>query len=209
MGTFKDLTGERFGKLVVESIHSRGNGVRWLCRCDCGGQTVIRSSPLVAKTRSCGCLIKDSCKRLFTKHGLTNTPLHGIWCQITQRCTNPSNPAFPNYGGRGIKMDEGWQASFVAFRDAVGDRPTPKHTIDRIDNDGPYAPGNVRWVSREVQARNRRTNRLITANGITRTLAEWIALSGLAATTVERRLKRGWPPQEAVTSSAHHRRLRK
>jgi hypothetical protein len=97
-------------------------------------------------------------------------------------------------------MCDRWRDSFESFLADVGDRPTAKHTLDRIDNDGSYEPGNVRWATRTQQARNTRRNRLITANGATRTLAEWISLSGLAATTIERRLKRGWNPAKAVTA---------
>lgn len=90
-------------------------------------------------------------------HGMRNTPLYAIWCAIIQRCTNPNDPAYPNYGGRGITICDQWRHDFVAFRDHVGD-PPPDLTLDRIDNDRGYEPGNVRWATRAEQNRNRRAH---------------------------------------------------
>lgn len=205
----KDIVGLRVGRLVVNCLSERGNGLWWLCDCDCGGSVVLRTNQLIGArpTKSCGCLQRDTARATKTTHGKSRTYLYKTWSQIVQRCTNPNNPAFSSYGGRGVKIDEAWRLSFTTFCRDVGNRPFPTHTLDRIDNDGHYAPGNVRWASRTEQARNRRSNRLITANGMTKTLAEWISLSGLSASTVERRLKRGWRPSEAVTSAANqHRR---
>lgn len=212
MTTFKNITGLQVGRLVVRSIYDRGNGVWWICDCACGGSAILKTSRLVGKrnTLSCGCLQREAASRAKTTHGFSRTYLYRTWSQIIQRCTNPNNPAYPDYGGRGITIDDSWRASFLAFRSAVGDRPTTSHTIDRIDNDGPYIPTNIRWATRTEQARNRRSNRFITVAGVTKTLAEWITLSGLHATTIERRLKRGWPAHEAVTRTKdQHVRLSK
>lgn len=205
MAEHKDITGTRSGRLVVDFLHTRGAGrLLWACRCDCGGSKVLPTNALIGKrkTLSCGCLQREAASQTRTTHGLTGTYLYRTWSQIIQRCTNPNNPAFQNYGGRGIKIDPVWRESFLAFKDAIGDRPSSAHSLDRVDNSGDYVPGNLRWASRTEQARNRRSNRLITANGVTRTLAEWIELSGMQPTTIERRLKRGWPPHEAVTAKS-------
>lgn len=211
MANFKDITGFRSGRLTVFTLHSRGNGAWWKCVCDCGGEKIVKTTYLFDKnpTKSCGCLQKEAMTSIRTTHGMSQTYIYKAWTQILQRCTNPNNPAFHNYGGRGIELHKEWRESFVKFSEYLGDQPGAKHSIDRIDNNGNYAPGNVRWATKIEQARNRRSSRLITADGVTRTIAEWIELSGLAASTVERRLKRGWLPSEAVTSAAdRHRKHR-
>ncbi len=140
-------------------------------------------------------------------HGLSKTPLYRIWGLIKHRCNNPNNPAYPRYGGRGIKMCERWQLSFEVFAADVGPRPTPQHSIDRYpDPNGHYEPGNVRWATATEQARNQRSNRLFTINGETLTLAEWAERHGKSFRTVFQRLAYGWPIEVALTASHYCRR---
>jgi hypothetical protein len=124
-------------------------------------------------------------------------PLLFTWKSLVQRCINPRSPWWPYYGGRGITVCDRWRQFFAAFCEDVGERPLGT-TLDRIDNDGPYAPGNVRWASRKEQARNRCTTRLITWQGKTRTLTEWARLAGMASATLHSRLERGLPLGEAM-----------
>lgn len=127
-----------------------------------------------------------------------NTRLYRVWNTMRQRCGNPNNTHFASYGGRGIRVCEEWNESFEAFYRDVGDPPLGM-TLDRIDNDKGYEPGNVRWASRLDQANNRRTNVLIEHRGQTKTLAEWGRATGLGKSTIMNRLARGWSVQKALT----------
>ena len=155
-----DLTNQRFGRLVVLRRADCANGhARWHCQCDCGGQTVVESYPLRrAKVVSCGCANRDRVASLNLSHGEASqeTPEYRAWASMLSRCTNPSHKSFANYGGRGIGACRRWLESYRAFLEDMGRRPTPKHSIDRINNDGDYEPGNCRWATATTQQNNRR-----------------------------------------------------
>lgn len=144
--------GARYGKLTVTVPRSVGEK-RVQCRCDCG-QT--RSVPLTSwgRTRSCGCARREANVARCTTHGHSSDSLYLTWSDLVGRCTRPSHKRYADYGGRGIQVCARWR-SFAAFLADVGERP-PGLTLDRIDNDGNYEPGNVRWTTRSVQNRNRR-----------------------------------------------------
>lgn len=126
-------------------------------------------------------------------HDLSNTPEYWCWRRIKQKCYDPYASNFKYYGGRGIKMDESWYNSFEAFFKYVGKRPTPKHTLERINNNKNYEPGNVRWATKREQCNNRRTNKSIEYKGESRTVAEWARVLGLKRQTLHSRLVRnGW-----------------
>ena len=134
------------------------------------------------------------------QHGMSRHPLYKLWLNMKDRCRNPRNPYFHNYGGRGVTVCEEWMRSFPAFRQAVGDRPSPIHTLDRVDNDGHYEPTNVRWVTKREQANNQRKNRNLTHNGKTQTLAQWAREIGLVPSTLHYRIfKAGMSASEALT----------
>lgn len=165
MTTLIDLTGQRFGRLVVLSRAENGprNAPYWNVRCDCGTERVTRGASLrTGGSKSCGCLVKDNNRRRETTHGEAQgtdhnaTPEYNAWSSMKGRCHNPRDKGYPNYGGRGIEVCESWRNSYQAFLGDVGRRPGPGYSIDRIDVNGNYEPGNVRWATARQQVRNRR-----------------------------------------------------
>ena len=137
--------------------------------------------------------------RHLESHGPGITAEYRIWSNIKQRCGNPKTPAYANYGARGITICDEWRDSYEAFLGDMGRRPTPRHTIDRIDNDGNYEPGNVRWSEREEQNRNRRNNVMIDAFGETMCLSAWSQRSGVDRKTLAYRIRTGVPPEAAMS----------
>lgn len=133
------------------------------------------------------------------KHGLSRTPEYRAWQTMRLRCLEPSNPAYPAYGGRGITVCDRWKDSPDAFVEDMGQKPSPEYELDRIDNDGPYAPENCRWVPRTVNSRNRRSNVWISLGGESRTLAEWCERLDMPRDTIRKRLAAGWPPEEVFS----------
>lgn len=160
--------GTVFGQLTVDGeaptavLPSGTTKRRLMVRCACGNTTIVQLAKLRSgETKSCGCY-----RRVFERvgnrkhgysHGKTKAPEYGVWNSIVQRCTNPRHQAFADYGGRGISVCAEWRYDFVAFFNHVGPRPSPVHSIDRVNNNGNYEPGNVRWATAVEQAHNRRT----------------------------------------------------
>ncbi len=160
------LEGQRFGRLValVQAPSTRTPGgtimFRWSCQCDCGNTTTVsRSNLRSGQVVSCGCLKRD----LQTTHGEARRrrqgPEYMSWLSAISRCENPKRRSWPLYGGRGIRMCDRWRQSFEAFLADMGRRPTHQHSLDRINNDGDYEPGNCRWATPKEQAQNRRAPR--------------------------------------------------
>jgi hypothetical protein len=139
-----------------------------------------------------------------TKHGLVGTPTYISWRGMKERCLRPKHSQYKDYGGRGVKICTRWTESFEAFLEDMGPRP-PATSIERRDNSLGYQPGNCYWATRKQQARNKRNNRLITANGETKTLAEWAEITGLSYATIITRLDRQkWTPEDALTKPPDH-----
>jgi len=207
-----DLTGRRFGRLVVKEIGDRvvyasgGVAQRWRCACDCGGTKDAFGGPLLdGRTQSCGCLHRERTSAARTTHGFTRDGLargeYQSWQAMKKRCLNPRAKDFGDYGGRGIRIHPAWVDDFAAFLAHIGPRPTPAHTIERKDNEWHYEPGNVRWATRKEQARNRRSTNLIEYQGEILTIDEWSMKLGINARTLRDRIgKLGWSKEIAFTT---------
>lgn len=191
---FKDIEGQRFKMLVVlrfSHMHKR-DGAFWICKCDCGLIKTVSRNALRNGQRTCGC------EGRFFKHGKCNSAEYSVWENIIQRCTNPKAPSYRNYGGRGISVCLRWR-SFENFCADMGPRPQPKLQIERIDNNGDYAPQNCRWATKRDQTRNTRRNHALSFRGKTMCLTDWAAEVRISAKTLSNRILSGWPTTRALT----------
>ena len=205
-----DLTGQRFGRLLaVRAIPgSRDKPRRWLCRCDCGGESQVVTRDLISgNTTSCGCYIRELHATRLSTHGMSRTPTHVTWASMLQRCNNPNSDKYQYYGGRGVTVCERWH-TFENFLADMGERPSTKHSIDRIDNDRGYNPDNCQWVTMRKQNRNRRSNIEIEYNGETMCLTDWADRLGLNYETLRQRIRDyGWSVEDAFSRSVQPREL--
>lgn len=203
----KDLSKRKFGRLQPlgatrhEFDKSGRKLIVWLCQCDCGKTIETRSCNLLSgDTTSCGCFKNEVIRQRNQTHGKSNTPMYKIWRLMIQRCEQPSASPYAYYGGRGIKVCDRWRNSFEAFLADMGERPSRRHSIDRIDPNGNYEPSNCRWATHFEQMKNTRRTRLLTANGETLHMQEWCRRTGINQRTLWDRLASGWSEQEALTT---------
>lgn len=212
MGRIIDKTGEKFGRLTVIKLEGiSGKEARWICQCDCGNETTVRSGNLTSgAVKSCGCYKHEYLVNSHTVHGGAKcegkrTKLYSIWIGMRRRCYDRNDANYPRYGGRGIVVCNEWKNDFAIFREwAIKNGYSSDLTIDRIDNDKEYSPENCRWTGALEQARNRRSNKVITFNGETHTAIEWEEKLGFSRGTISRRItSRGWSVERALTEPIH------
>lgn len=206
MPRFIDLTDQTFNRLtVLHRVENNKREARWECRCKCGNITIVTSFRLTSgRTKSCGCLQRELVGNMNKTHGLAGIPEYKIWIGIIQRCTDSNQKSFKNYGGRGITICKKWRNDFMAFYDDIGTKPTPKHTIERIDNNGNYEPSNCKWATCQENTNNKRNNHFITINNWTLTIAQWARFVGIKWETLHKRIKLGWPVEKAIFKRVNH-----
>lgn len=196
MSTKIDLTGGRFGRLrVIGEAGRKRKEVLWECVCDCGNTVFVPGYSLrKGHTKSCGCLVSEKAKEANTKHGLYGTRIHGVYTNMKTRCYNPKYYLFKRYGGRGITVCDEWLgpdglSNFVSW--ALKNGYSENLSLDRIDNDKGYSPDNCRWVTMKQQQNNRSNNRIITVNGVKKTMAEWADATEASYATLQWHVKAG------------------
>jgi hypothetical protein len=202
MPPLKSIDGVRFGRLVANKISGK-KGVQYYyeCTCDCGSViNAQRGNLLSGHIRSCGCLQRDMISKRKTTHGDSKSPEYRAWLQMKRRCLDPSLDSYPNYGGRGIKLYPEWESSFETFIKDVGRRPSPDHSLDRIDVDGDYVPSNVRWSTRREQQWNKRTSRMVEVDGLMVPAGKLAFEAGIHVNVLMRRLSFGWTLDRALTT---------
>lgn len=207
MGKVKDLAGQRFGRLVVlyDTGERKSRNVVWRCKCDCGNEVDVAGYSLTSgNTTSCGCYNRERSVEANTVHGMNRQgerhPVYAAWSRMLQRCENPNNKRYKDYGGRGIRVCEEWHDAKVFIEWALSHGWREGLSIDRIDNNGNYEPGNCRWATLREQARNKRSNRLITFNGKTQSLAAWAEEMGINSSALRYRIYQlHWSVERALT----------
>ena len=206
----KDISGNRYGKLVA--IKPAGNGKRgrtlWACQCDCGNGKIADISLLNnGHISSCGCYKIESLIKKSTKHGKRNSRLYTIWSHMKDRCYNKNSKIYRFYGERGITICDEWLHDFQTFYDwAIENGYSDNLTIDRINSFGNYEPNNCRWITLSDQQRNRRNNRYFTYNGETKTLSQWATEYGFKWEQLRDRIdKLGWSFEKAISTPVANR----
>lgn len=207
MSRIVDLTDRKFGRLAVVGLSEKrsNHGALWDCVCDCGKTACVLSQVLRrGKSNSCGCYRIEAggaLGRRSRRHGeagtSTETVEYRTWAQMLSRTRSGTHVNFKNYGGRGITVCERWK-KYENFLADMGRRPSPKHSLDRKDNDKGYDPDNCRWATIFEQNRNTRGNHRITIRGETKTLAEWMEIAGRKAKTFQNRIQRGMSEENAL-----------
>lgn len=206
------LAGQEFGRLtVIEEVgRSVDRSVEWLCRCTCGQTTLASAANLRrGSKKSCGCLKNEltAARNLARrKHGMHGTRIYRIWAAMIKRTTSPNADNYQRYGGRGIQVCDQWR-TFENFYADMGPSYGDGLSIDRIDNDGHYEPGNVRWATPAEQTRNRSVSVWIEWRGHRLICTEWADQLGLGRGALRRRLLRGWPTERALAEGVDPTRI--
>lgn len=196
----ESFVNQKFGSLVIlgDAPNEPGKKRRVLAQCECGSQKTFALKNLkTGSTQSCGCKRLDSIRIASTRHGMSHSREHRCWSSMKNRCENPNNHAFKDYGARGITVCSAWQ-SFELFYADMGPCPDGM-SLDRIYNDGPYSKENCRWVSMVEQSNNRRSSKVLKAGGKSLTLVQWSRETNIPESTITNRLKRGWSLERALT----------
>jgi hypothetical protein len=171
----------------------------WVCKCECGNIRQYRKSELLSgRCRSCGCTRYTDRTDTLTTHGGTGTAEYSAWLAMRQRCFYPKSAHFARYGGRGITVCARWKDSFENFLADMGKKPSPQHSLDRVDNAGNYEPQNCRWATKKEQSCNTSANVFLTHNGETLTISQWTEKLGFNQNVIAYRLKHGWSVEKAL-----------
>lgn len=189
-----DLTDEWFGELQAkESVHINGV-LKWRCVCKCGNECYQVTSNLTrGLVKSCGC------KQNAPTHGMTKSPEYRSWQHMKQRCLNENSDSYKYYGDNNRKICERWIDSFENFYEDMGKRPTPQHTLERIDNEGDYCPENCKWATRAEQLRNTSRIRFVDIDGDVKPIGQWAQIFGMPNQTLDYRIReKGMPPKIAI-----------
>lgn len=196
----KDLTGQRFGRLlVIERAGSRGTRSLWRCACDCGNETLVICNSLVrGRTKSCGCFDRER-KRT---HGMTHSKLYDVWRSMRKRCNNSRSPNYHNYGGRGITICAEWSLFLNFYNWAMTNGYTENLSLDRIDNNGGYSPENCKWSDCKEQNNNRRNNVWYAFDGQIKNIQQWSEFTGMSYQTLYSRIQSGWSIEKTITTPA-------
>lgn len=194
-----NLTGQMFGRWTVGEGPTEANArgeIFWPCTCSCGTKRLVKAGSLTSgKSKSCGCYHKEQ----VTLHGQTGTKTFKSWDSMLQRCLNPNAPDYRRYGGRGIRVDPRWVASYDAFVSDMGQRPEGS-SLDRVDVNGNYGPENCRWSTRSGQQRNKRNTPMLEWNGATLSWADWADRTGIPSKHIGWRLSKGWTVERTLTT---------
>lgn len=203
---FKDLTGQRFGKLLVISrdadyVSPQGNRIaRWKCKCECGSIVSVNGTDLRRRTKSCGCVQRKAAGEKLTKHGKCNSRIYRIWKGIILRCTNSHHHSYEHYGAKGITVCEEWKRFETFLEWSIVNGYDDTLSIDRIDNSKGYYPSNCRWATAITQANNTSRNHYLTFRGETHTLIEWSRITGISYSTLRNRINSlKWDVERALT----------
>ena len=202
MSAFIDLKGQVFGRWTVikRAKNSKTGSAQWVCQCVCGNQRIQKGIALrIGDSHSCGCLKREMTEQRNYKHGKSETVEYYLWKGMKQRVLDKKSIGYKNYGGRGITICDGWKNCFANFLADMGPRPGPQYTLERINNDGPYAPENVIWATRIEQQANRQKNLRLTFQGKTLTLAQWSRETGFSYEALTYRLSAGWDISRILT----------
>lgn len=214
-----DLSGKRFGKLVVvEQAGLKNSQMMWKCKCDCGNDCIASGNSMRrGKTVSCGCVYRQSRTDIayrtiaVIKHGDSFNRLYFIWNDIKSRCGNPNNISYPNYGGRGIAVCQEWRNDYLSFKKWALDNGYDETaqrgicTIDRINVSGDYSPENCRWVTMRKQCSNKTNTPMLEINGVVHSPSEWAEITGLPRALIYSRYRRGWTGEELISPQDQHR----
>ena len=194
------IQGMRFNRLTVISEASpKHENRRFLCRCDCGNEATVYLDRLRHnRTQSCGCYQRQRAREGQTTHGMRRSSTYNSWHGMVSRCKNPNHPAFNRYGGRGIQVCDRW-LKFEDFYADMGERPD-NQSLDRINNNESYCPENCKWSTAKEQNNNKRSNCLLTVDGITLNLAQWEVKQGLTKGVLSHRLNRGWTLERVIST---------
>lgn len=194
--------GDKYGRLsILNEVESKKWKRYFLCKCDCGNETVVSLDNLRSgHTQSCGCLRSDTTTIIKTKHGLYGSRLYRVWADIKKRCLNSKHHSFKDYGGRGIILCNEWKEYLPFYNWAMANGYQENLTIERIENNGNYEPGNCKWIPQSEQGKNTRANKIITYNEQSKPLCTWAKELGIKYDVLQLRLSRGWSIERAFNT---------